>query len=278
MRPSSCHIRSYVPTALAHLAWRETPNTCRYPTAHITQIVRHVFASSYANLFCRPRSPLPALFFNRYCRCAHPIRGLGNKETTHTQHNKLCVFASSYLNRFCCRHRAPLPPRSPTASPVPTPRRRLGQKNTINNTQVASCGDDSNVRVSDLRSPSNFGVSHRLDGAHDGPSHSVRWHPLDANLLMSAGLDSAIKLHDLRRLDAPLHVFRGHCPYALARLVRRGVLFRGTVWSASDWLGYFGVHQGVLRREGQVVGFGYRCFFSLTNVLPNVSDLRSTCE
>eukprot|EP00903_Cladosiphon_okamuranus_P017877 g16450.t1 len=82
---------------------------------------------------------------------------------------------------------------------------------------VASCGDDSNVRVSDLRSPSSFGVSHRLDGVHDGPCHTVRWHPFDSNLLMSAGLDAAIKLHDLRRLDAPLHVFRGHCPYALVR-------------------------------------------------------------
>eukprot|EP00904_Undaria_pinnatifida_P008596 jgi/Undpi1/4867/HiC_scaffold_19.g08220.m1 len=82
---------------------------------------------------------------------------------------------------------------------------------------VASCGDDSNVRVSDLRSPSFFGVSHRLDGVHSGPCHSVRWHPRDANLLLTAGLDSTVKLHDLRRLDAPLHVFRGHCPYALPR-------------------------------------------------------------
>ncbi|CAN0519792.1 unnamed protein product, partial [Laminaria digitata] len=83
--------------------------------------------------------------------------------------------------------------------------------------QVASCGDDSNVRVSDLRSPSFFGVSHRLDGVHSGPCHSVRWHPSDANLLLTAGLDSTVKLHDLRRLDAPVHVFRGHCPYALPR-------------------------------------------------------------
>ncbi|CAM9893834.1 unnamed protein product, partial [Hapterophycus canaliculatus] len=84
--------------------------------------------------------------------------------------------------------------------------------------QVASCGDDSNVRVSDLRSPSFFGVSQRLDGVHDGrPCHSVRWHPLDGNLLLSAGLDSTVKLHDLRRLASPVHVFRGHCPYALAR-------------------------------------------------------------
>lgn len=90
--------------------------------------------------------------------------------------------------------------------------------------KLASCGDDSNVRVSDLRSPSNFGVSHRLDGVHDGPCHTVRWHPFDSNLLMSAGLDSAIKLHDLRRLDAPMHVLRGHCPYALARQVSTGGL------------------------------------------------------
>ena len=88
--------------------------------------------------------------------------------------------------------------------------------------KVASCGDDSNVRVSDLRSRSSFGVSHRLDGVHDGPCHTVRWHPFDANILLSAGLDSTIKLHDLRSLGAPLHVFRGHCPYALARRVVYG--------------------------------------------------------
>eukprot|EP00752_Nemacystus_decipiens_P012495 g11067.t1 len=82
---------------------------------------------------------------------------------------------------------------------------------------VASCGDDSNVRVSDLRSRPNFGVSHRLDGVHEGPCHTVRWHPFVDDMLMSAGLDSTIKLHDLRHLGAPLHVFRGHCPYALAR-------------------------------------------------------------
>ncbi|CAN0325160.1 unnamed protein product [Pylaiella littoralis] len=84
---------------------------------------------------------------------------------------------------------------------------------------VASCGDDSNVRVSDLRSRYNFGVSHSLEGAHDGaPSHTVRWHPLNENLLLTAGLDSTVRLHDLRRPGAaPLHVFRGHCPYSLAR-------------------------------------------------------------
>ncbi|CAN0214120.1 unnamed protein product, partial [Ectocarpus sp. 12 AP-2014] len=83
---------------------------------------------------------------------------------------------------------------------------------------VASCGDDSNVRVSDLRSSSSFGVSQRLDGVHGGRAcHTVRWHPLDDNLLLSAGLDSTVNLYDLRRLAAPLHVFRGHCPYALAR-------------------------------------------------------------
>lgn len=95
--------------------------------------------------------------------------------------------------------------------------------------KVASCGDDSNVRVSDLRSRSSFGVSHRLDGVHDGPCHTVRWHPFDANILLSAGLDSTIKLHDLRSLGAPLHVFRGHCPYALARRVVYGTRRRRQV-------------------------------------------------
>lgn len=83
--------------------------------------------------------------------------------------------------------------------------------------KVASCGDDSNVRVSDLRSSSSSGVSHRLDGVHEGSCHTARWHPRDANLLLTAGLDSTVKLFDLRQLASPLHVFRGHCPYALAR-------------------------------------------------------------
>lgn len=97
--------------------------------------------------------------------------------------------------------------------------------------QVASCGDDSNVRVCDLRSPSFFGVSHRLDGVHDGrPCHTVRWHPFDGNLLLSAGLDSTVKLHDLRRLASPLHVFRGHCPYALARCDSR-------IFDCDGWVG-----------------------------------------
>ncbi|CAM9356868.1 unnamed protein product, partial [Sphacelaria rigidula] len=84
---------------------------------------------------------------------------------------------------------------------------------------VASCGDDANVHVIDLRnaSGSNFGVSHRLDGVHDGPCHTVRWHPGDRNLLLTAWLDSTVKLFDLRRFDKPVHVFRGHCPYALKR-------------------------------------------------------------
>lgn len=91
--------------------------------------------------------------------------------------------------------------------------------------KVASCGDDSSVRVSDLRSTSPLGVSRRLDGVHGGrPCHTVRWHPFDANLLLTAGLDSTVKLHDLRRPDAPLHVFRGHCPYALARRGQRVVV------------------------------------------------------
>lgn len=73
------------------------------------------------------------------------------------------------------------------------------------------------MRVADLRSPSFFGVSQRMDGVHDGPCHTVRWHPRDGNLLLTAGLDLTVKLFDLRRLEAPVHVFRGHCPYALAR-------------------------------------------------------------
>lgn len=97
--------------------------------------------------------------------------------------------------------------------------------------KVASCGDDSNVRVSDLRCA---GPSYRLDGAHDGACHTVRWHPRDVNLLLSAGLDSTMKLHDLRKLDAPLHVFRGHCPYALARWVQ-GVQGGGGVCVCVWW-------------------------------------------
>lgn len=75
--------------------------------------------------------------------------------------------------------------------------------------------------VSDVRdaSASSFGVSIRLDGVHSGPCHTVRWHPRDAYLLLSAGLDSAVNLHDLRRPGTPVHIFRGHCPYTLPRYV-----------------------------------------------------------
>jgi hypothetical protein len=83
---------------------------------------------------------------------------------------------------------------------------------------LASCGDDACVRVCDLRCAGAAPLAATIADAHGGAAvHTVRWHPGTPHLLLTAGLDTAVRLWDLRKSDAPAVEYRGHVPYALPR-------------------------------------------------------------
>ncbi|CAM9627708.1 unnamed protein product, partial [Phaeothamnion confervicola] len=77
---------------------------------------------------------------------------------------------------------------------------------------LASCGDD----VWDLR-VAGAAPAVAWAAAHTGGTHTVRWHPSDGNLLLTAGLDPVVRCWDLRRSSGPVREYRGHVPFVLLR-------------------------------------------------------------
>jgi WD40 repeat protein len=71
----------------------------------------------------------------------------------------------------------------------------------------ASAGDDARVCVLDHRAKV---ASLIMENVHETSVQSVRWHPRDENTMLTAGRDAFIKLHDIRRPNAPVYTFMGH--------------------------------------------------------------------
>ena len=70
---------------------------------------------------------------------------------------------------------------------------------------VASCAKDSCAKLFDPRT----GLAVRTMHAHNLGMNTVAWSP-DGTTLLTAGRDKMLKSHDMRRLDAPVCVYRGH--------------------------------------------------------------------
>ena len=70
------------------------------------------------------------------------------------------------------------------------------------------------IKVMDTRSQN---CSHTVTDAHDGCVNCVRWHPSNADSLLSTGTDPHVHLWDLRCTQTPLQTFTGHT--AAARYV-----------------------------------------------------------
>ncbi|CAI5758811.1 unnamed protein product [Candida verbasci] len=63
------------------------------------------------------------------------------------------------------------------------------------NSLISTANDHPFIRLLDLKSTSS---SHTLSG-HKGKTLSVKWHPINSNLLASGGLDGEVKIWDIRR-------------------------------------------------------------------------------
>ncbi|GAB5033733.1 wd40 repeat-containing protein [Nannochloropsis oceanica] len=85
---------------------------------------------------------------------------------------------------------------------------------------LAIAGDDREIQVMDLRAPSSSLSSSSssliISQAHARTVHTVRWHPTEPHLLLSAGLDQHLRLWDLRKAGGreggsePLTSYFGH--------------------------------------------------------------------
>lgn len=75
-----------------------------------------------------------------------------------------------------------------------------------------SCGNDRRVCIVDTRQSPGAGASLVLEEVHSSVINCLRWHPSDANLLLSTSNDPHILLHDLRNPSQPLFTLLGHSP------------------------------------------------------------------
>jgi WD40 repeat protein len=81
---------------------------------------------------------------------------------------------------------------------------------------VASVGNDSSLCIWDVRLSEKHGAKdarHLAQCVNDASSlalNSVRWHPTDSNLVMTAGFEPVIKIFDRRQLGSALVTLNGH--------------------------------------------------------------------
>ncbi|KAG5189994.1 WD40-repeat-containing domain protein [Tribonema minus] len=126
-------------------------------------------------------------------------------------------------------------------------------------TTVASCGDDASVRVCDIRAARGYYIAVGLEDVHSACAHTVRWHPTDEHLLLTAGLDTVVKLFDLRKPNAAAVEYRGHVPFALPRYkaIHRPEFYDGgaaviTCGERSDALSMYDTKTGTAISKGVV--------------------------
>ena len=85
---------------------------------------------------------------------------------------------------------------------------------------VASVGNDAVLRLTDLRDGHSESSGTKTSSElHNGCCvNSVRWHPMKDNILMTAGFDTRIELHDSRKLANPMRVLDSHMPENLVKV------------------------------------------------------------
>ena len=86
---------------------------------------------------------------------------------------------------------------------------RLRDHNTL-----ASTGNDLNVHINDLRSPL---CSLKIETGHKLSVNSVRWHPTDSNILITASFSPEIRVFDIRVPDKCKATLRSHVPKGVQR-------------------------------------------------------------
>lgn len=82
---------------------------------------------------------------------------------------------------------------------------------------LASVGNDAALCISDLRDSSSAATV--VSGLHGGCCvNSVRWHPTKPNILMTAGFDTRIEMHDHRKSGQAFLVLDSHMPVGLNKV------------------------------------------------------------
>ena len=138
---------------------------------------------------------------------------------------------------------------------------------------LASAGNDRALKIIDLRSPrasSSSGGSgggcgrdfsvEAIEDAHDQAVNSVRWHPTDDHLVLSASFDRRIRLFDLRRISAgPLFEYTGHVAPGVhnAKLIYHPVFLDGgscilTPGDKADYLSLYCTKTGSTISRGAI--------------------------
>lgn len=84
---------------------------------------------------------------------------------------------------------------------------------------LASASDDGLVCIHDVRASGALEPMLTLEQAHSKP-HSTVWDPVNAHILMTAGLDDVIYTWDIRRAHQPLCRLVGHVPTTTQRCKR----------------------------------------------------------
>jgi WD40 repeat protein len=87
---------------------------------------------------------------------------------------------------------------------------------------LATASDDGCVALLDDRMSGEAPPIDLLEGLHDGRPHSVLWDPHNANLFLTAGLDTVISSWDMRYLkeQSPVCEYHGHVPVTTTRCKR----------------------------------------------------------
>jgi WD40 repeat protein len=83
----------------------------------------------------------------------------------------------------------------------------------------ASCGNDHKIAITDTReSTTSTKAAIAIVDSHSSAINSLRWHPSNPNLLLTASHDPHILIHDLRNTTLPLFTLTGHILPSIKRI------------------------------------------------------------
>jgi len=86
----------------------------------------------------------------------------------------------------------------------------------------ASCGNDHKIAITDTResttSTNSTKAAIAIVDSHSTAINSLRWHPSNPNLLLTASHDPHILIHDLRNTTLPLFTLTGHILPSMKRI------------------------------------------------------------
>ena len=119
---------------------------------------------------------------------------------------------------------------------------------------LAAGGNDRCLRVYDVRSSDPLVAS--APDVHSCAINCVKWHPTDPNCLISSSFDPDIPVHDLRKLNNPLHLLSGHHATAgKIKLISRPIFWGDSLITngeRSDRLSVYDVSSGKATSRGSL--------------------------